>query len=249
MPSRHLTPIYLVQTHIRTHTLRNEQKEALKTTCQRILQEKIDAGLLKPNELDEQAVGLLTRYDGGTAALILETYCAEDRDKLRNPSAFFMMLAKRVVEEGVEGMMMMMPTSSSSQGKTASSVSVSTAAGRTGQQGEPVVKRRRTGAEGDEDRAVLQDNQTETKVMAPPPLEEEDDDGDDEDDGRGWGTPHVGMVRDENEHHHHRHPEEVGQTRKSSRSEDDYDFSRVFGSVRGRGGFTARGRGGRGRPR
>jgi hypothetical protein len=46
--------------HAATHT-REEQRGVLKTTCDRIVQEKVEAGLLKEEELDEQARGLLTR--------------------------------------------------------------------------------------------------------------------------------------------------------------------------------------------
>lgn len=100
--------------------LREEQREVLRTTCDRILKEKLEAGLLKEGELDEQATGLLTRcvralalnaaqaatttldrdpptqldasshpsfpphrYDGATAAAVLEAYCNEDRDRVR----------------------------------------------------------------------------------------------------------------------------------------------------------------------
>jgi hypothetical protein len=41
-------------------------------------------------------VSVGVRYDGETVSAILDTYCAEERTKLRNPSAFFMCYAKKV---------------------------------------------------------------------------------------------------------------------------------------------------------
>lgn len=43
------------------HWHSEEQRTVLQTTCDRIVKEKVEAGLLKEDELDEQARALLTR--------------------------------------------------------------------------------------------------------------------------------------------------------------------------------------------
>lgn len=216
--------------------LRGEQKVALRATCNRILKEKIEAGELKPGELDEQAVGLLTRYDGGMASAILEAYCAEDRDRLRNRSAYFMMLAKRVIDEGIEAVLA--DTAMTKARRAAQTAGVPYVPGEMkeekGKGGAPPVKRTKGKSE------QPQQQQEEPEEVTDEEEEEEE---------RGWGMPHHNELGDA-----------MDKTSKSSSTGRDsgatgvgakghgdyYDITRVFGSVRGRGGFGGAGRGGGG---
>ena len=79
---------------------RKEQEAIVLGAKERIINELTEQGVLKKDELDEEAYNVLARYDAGTIDMIMKAYTAEDRDRLRNRSAFFMMMAKRVVEEG-----------------------------------------------------------------------------------------------------------------------------------------------------
>lgn len=224
--------------------LRDEQKEVLKSTCDRILQEKIEAGVLKKEELDEQAVGLLTRYDGATASAILDNYCAEERERLRNPSAFFMMLAKRVVEEGIP-----------------SPEAAATGAGASA----GAAKKREEGVGGEHEKK--KPRRSEAPVATPTAAKMEEGQGDhgdhheeDEDDEeRGWGTPAYGDLGGSSSSSARGSgssgfplTKRGGSHAPSGRSAgggaggDDYDISHVFGSMRGRGGFRGAARGGRG---
>lgn len=215
--------------------LRREQREAIETTCDRIVKEKTEAGQLLPGELDEQAVKLLTRYDGHTAAGILEAYCAEDRARLRNPSAYFMMLAKRVIEEGVEAVL------------------ADTATSKSGREAEVWKRGDEAGAkEGEEE---VKKGEGETRIVekgdASAGAREEAEDGTDseeEEEERGWGAPlHEGLVGREVGNERGRPRRRGGMSKIGSHraggagrrlaSGDYYDISQVFGSVRGRGGF------------
>ena len=152
--------------------LRDEQKEVLKSTCDRILQEKIEAGVLKKEELDEQAVGLLTRYDGATASAILDNYCAEERERLRNPSAFFMMLAKRVVEEGIPS-----PEAAAATGAGAGAGAGASAG--------PAKKREERGGGGGE-HEKKKPRRSEAPVGATPTAAKMEEEGQGEEESRWW---------------------------------------------------------------
>ena len=223
--------------------LRGEQKMALQATCDRILKEKIEAGELKPGELDEQAVGLLTRYDGAMASAILEAYCAEDRDRLRNPSAYFMMLAKRVIEEGIEAVLA--DTAMTKARRAAQAAGVPYVPGEKKEErekgGAPAVKK------------TKRENEQPQQQREEP---EEVTDEEEEEEERGWGMPHhneLGDAMDKTSNSNSSSVRGGGATGVGGRGQgrgDDYDITRVFGSVRGRGGFGGAGReggGGRGR--
>eukprot|EP00624_Nannochloropsis_granulata_P000695 evm.model.NODE_1278_length_22383_cov_20.731983.4 len=219
--------------------LRGEQKVALQATCDRILKEKIEAGELKPGELDDQAVGLLTRYDGAMASAILEAYCAEDRDRLRNSSAYFMMLAKRVIEEGIEAVLA--DTAMTKARRAAQAAGVPYVPGEKKDErekgGAPAVKKTKRESE-----------QPQQQREEP----EEVTDEEEEEEERGWGMPHhneLGDAMDKTSNRSSSTGRVVVATAVGGRGQgrgDDYDITRVFGSARGRGGFGGAGRGGGG---
>lgn len=82
---------------LRVQDKRERQQEAVEDAVRRVLAEKVAGGELRPHELDEGVVKLLSRRSGRLAKAALDEFCSlEIRQKLENPAAYLTKIITRM---------------------------------------------------------------------------------------------------------------------------------------------------------
>jgi len=84
----------------RIQDTRQKQRKIVETTVERVLEEYLADGRLRPEDVDDGVRRLLARRSGKLAAKALDEYCAvEDRHALDNPPAYLTAIVTRLSAE------------------------------------------------------------------------------------------------------------------------------------------------------